>query len=222
MATVQAHKRALRKAVAIRTKSLSPTDVESQSRQIADRVLSSPWFQRSRTVSCYLSMPTGEVDTAPLVHEILRLGKALFVPKIDVSTAGRMDLLRVYGEEDLASMPSGVWGIKEPTTHWREGPRAGAMDDSNDLLDLILVPGVAFDPSLARLGHGKGYYDRYITSYAAHAASKSAPRPLLVALSLREQLLESGAVPMSEHDWKMDFIVGPDGTLGNVGDEAIH
>ena len=94
----------------------------------------------------------------------------------------------------------------------------------------VLIPlaaGVAFDPSLSRLGHGKGYYDRFITAYTA---SHGAQKPLLgifygiiswlqltatlVALALREQILEPGAVPMTDHDWKMDAVVGPDEILG--------
>ena len=77
---------------------------------------------------------------------------------------------------------------------------------------------------MSRLGHGKGYYDRFITSYTA-----SRLRPLLgshadlslfhyflttilVALALRQQIID-GEVPMGEHDWKMDMIVGPDGII---------
>jgi hypothetical protein len=81
----------------------------------------------------------------------------LFVPKIDTETDGRMDLLQIYNEEDLDSLPSGVWGIKEPD-RLRDGRlRASGMTlkavDSNktytkfhstasDLgLDMILLPG---------------------------------------------------------------------------------
>jgi 5-formyltetrahydrofolate cyclo-ligase len=117
-------------------------------------------------------------------------------------------------------------------------------------LDLILLPGdytvmlfwietdvlqgVAFDRSLSRLGHGKGYYDRFISSYVASGRA----RPLLgvssgcaflvcpsilksiilfptVALALREQVLDAGHVPMGEHDWKMDMIITPDEIIGS-------
>lgn len=84
------------------------------------------------------------------------------------------------------------------------------------------MAGVAFDSSLSRLGHGKGYYDHFISSYVA--ASRR-PRPLLgslllrslnivltqllVALSLQQQLLEAGQVPTTDHDEKVDMIVTP-------------
>ncbi|KAH9833197.1 5-formyltetrahydrofolate cyclo-ligase [Rhodofomes roseus] len=213
MSTLQAQKKALRKAMATRLRSLPVSDVQQQSRMIADRVLASPHFARSQCVSCYLSMPSGEVDTTSLVSAILRSGKTLFVPKIDTARDGAMDFLQVYGEEDLRSFPSGTWGIKEPTYEWNGVQRRSAMDDGTEL-DLILLPGVAFDRSMLRLGHGKGYYDRFLSSHTAAKSAKGQRKPLLVALALREQILEAGQVPTAPHDWTMDVIVGPDGLLG--------
>ena len=45
-------------------------------------------------------------------------GKDLFVPKIDKSSARRMDIMKIYDRDDLTSLPSGVWGIKEPDDNW--------------------------------------------------------------------------------------------------------
>jgi len=153
-------------------------------------------------------MPTGEVDTSSLVSEILTARKTLYVPRIDRTVPNQMSLLQIYNSEDLQSLPSGTWGIKEPGVEWEGRRRMNVLDDECEGLDLILVPGVAFDGSLSRLGHGKGYYDRFITNYAAKR-----PRPLLVALALRQQIID-GEVPMGEHDWKMDMVVGPDGIIG--------
>ncbi|KAG6841046.1 hypothetical protein C0991_002354 [Blastosporella zonata] len=210
MATaLKAQKRALRKALSATLKSLSSSAIQEQSQAVTARVLTLPAFQRSKSISCYLSMPSGELDTAVLISEILGHGKSLLVPKIDTSKDGHMDFLKVYGMEDLESFPSGLWGIKEPGSHWQGSPRQTALDTTADDLDIILVPGVAFDHSFSRLGHGKGYYDRFIASYS----STGRPRPLLVALALREQLMEGSAVPVGNHDWGMDVIVTPDQIL---------
>jgi len=182
--------------------------ISSTARAVAAQILSSKFFRESKTVSCYLSMQ-GEVDTTPIVSEILRSGKTLFVPKIDKTTEGRMVLLRVYDEDDQGALPSGVWGIKEPLDTWNGKPRLNALDAG---VDVILVPGVAFDRSLSRLGHGKGYYDRFLSSYVASMGSP----PLLVALALREQVLDAGKIPTGENDWKMDMIVTADGVLDEV------
>lgn len=51
------------------------------------------------------------------------LGKNLFVPKVDATLPGGMDMLRIYDDEDLRSLPSKLWGIKEPTYQFRDTPR---------------------------------------------------------------------------------------------------
>lgn len=201
------NKRALRKTITTTLRGLSQSDIQSQSQAIAEKVLSLPAFQQCKTVSCYLSMPAAEVQTTSLILNILGgLGKTLFVPSI-TSSDGNMDFVRVYTEEDYRSFPSGLWGIPEPTPEWSSKKRQSIFDADCNNLDLILVPGVAFDQSLSRLGHGKGYYDRFITSYSS---STGRSKPLLVALALEQQLLEHGQVPMFDHDWKMDMIITPD------------
>lgn len=217
MATLQANKKLLRKSVSAVLRTLTASEIQQQSEQVLRRLLDAPFFQSSRSVSCYLSMPTGELDTSSLVTEIIRAGKTLFVPKIDKTVDGRMDFLKVHGEADLAAFPAGLWGIREPDYVWQGTQRQNALDTSSGGLDLILLPAVAFDHSFSRLGHGKGYYDRFITRYAAAHGGR---RPLLVGLALREQILDAGKIPMGEHDWKVDAIVGPDGILGAPGEPA--
>jgi 5-formyltetrahydrofolate cyclo-ligase len=107
---------------------------------------------------------------------------------------------------------------------------------SNSLLQLWkryglrTAEGVAFDRSLSRIGHGKGYYDRFISRYV----DSGRQRPLLglfsqfapythayrnthfsVAVALREQVLDVGVGPFGDNDWKMDIIVSPDETIGD-------
>lgn len=149
-------------------------------RAVAAHVTSSPFFARSRTLSCYLSKPSGELDTDTLILSILQSGerlvpdvplqrmfehaqdKALFVPRIE-SIDGQMDFVRLYDDNDLSSLPSGMWGIKEPGRDWQgQGRSSGTcgrtmnrnftgiitdmhlnevMDASCEPLDLILLPG---------------------------------------------------------------------------------
>jgi 5-formyltetrahydrofolate cyclo-ligase len=77
-------------------------------------------------------------------------------------------------------------------------------------LDLILLPGVAFDASGARLGHGKGFYDNFIRRVRERHCQLGLPQPTLAALALDEQVLEEmGAVPMTELDERVDLVVTP-------------
>lgn len=59
-------------------------------------------------------------------------GKTLFVPRLDPILKGRMDFLRVYGEDDLASFPAGLWGIREPEEHYQGGRRQSGLYCSQD------------------------------------------------------------------------------------------
>ncbi|KAI0310874.1 hypothetical protein OF83DRAFT_1178120 [Amylostereum chailletii] len=206
----QTHKHALRKTISGALRALSQSDIESQSHQIAERIIAAPWFHRARVLSCYLSMPSAEANTWTLVPSILRAGKTLYAPKIDPSASGRMDFLRIRDENDLERLESGLWGIREPRYLLPDGlRRENAMDATSPQLDVILVPGVAFDRAFSRLGHGKGYYDRFITAYTASKA-----RPLL-GIALREQMVALDRIPMDDHDWRMDVIVSPDEVVEN-------
>jgi len=82
---------------------------------------------------------------------------------------------------------------------------------------MIILPGVAFDRVLHRLGHGKGYYDSFIASYVASGR----PKPLLVAIGLREQLLpKDQLVPHTSYDWDVDILITPDATITRPSDKA--
>ncbi|KAH9172159.1 5-formyltetrahydrofolate cyclo-ligase [Lactarius sanguifluus] len=209
-ASLTSKKRALRRSISSTLHALSQDETRIQSHAITGRVLSAPWFSQATTISCYLSMPTGEVDTSAVTEAILASGKNLFVPKVGTTLPGGMDFLRVHNEEDLRSLPDGVWGIKEPQFQYRDAPRTKATDEDGAPLDVILIPGVAFDRSLARLGHGKGYYDRFLTSYTSLASARRTTKPLFVGLALREQVLAAGEVPVGANDVQVDMVVTPD------------
>lgn len=185
-------------------------------------VLSLPSFQRAHTVSVYLSMPVAEVDTWELCRRVLRNGKQLYIPRFSTLPPGAtasdsthkftpdMRMLRVM---DIPELDTGLtynkWGIAEPPPTLADGtPREDPHDISSGGtgLDLIILPGVAFDVHGGRLGHGKGYYDRYV--HKTRAMQPASP-PATIALALREQIVE--AVPRDAADEPCDTLVTPDG-----------
>ncbi|KAI0370574.1 5-formyltetrahydrofolate cyclo-ligase [Pilatotrama ljubarskyi] len=211
--TLTKQKGALRKAMRATLANLTSDEIQAQSRQITRTLLALPEFQQSKNVSCFLSMPAGEVDTSAVVSAVFDAGKTLYVPKMLDKDRGIMDFLQIFGEDDLRTLPSGQWGIREPDELVKGKRRPSALSGSAEPLDLIVMPGMAFDQSLSRLGYGKGFYDRFLSSYAAALHGRQQARPRLVALALREQILEAGEVPVGEADWKVDVIIGPDGIV---------
>ncbi|THU84336.1 hypothetical protein K435DRAFT_687700, partial [Dendrothele bispora CBS 962.96] len=162
----------------------------------------------------YLNMLTGELDTLPIVKEILKSGaffkKPSLSPKLTSVWKGKMDFLQVYDQDDLQLLPAGIWGIREPGAEYNDVKRTNGTSLRTDTYNL------AFDRSMVKFGHGKGYYDRYITSYNATGPASFAWYLLLLAL--REQLLDNatstnGLVLKGEYDWTMDIIITPDEVL---------
>ena len=131
--------------------SLTPEYRRAASREITRRILALSSWARAKTVMAYWSLPE-EPDTRELMETALREGKTLLLPRC--LDAGRMAALPV---KDLAGVKHGTLGIPEPemTADGTEIPEP----------DLILVPCMAAAPNGVRLGHGAGYYDRFLAGH---------------------------------------------------------
>lgn len=166
-------------------------------------------------------MPGGEIQTEPIVRHALSAGKKVFVPYLHKlqnpppdTSKSVMDMVDLRSLTDYETLERDSWGI--PTID------AGTVDErehvltrGSERLDLILMPGVAFDVDpksgfIKRLGHGKGFYDYFLHRYReVHGSQVEEPSKtpgtdvLLYGLALKEQYLnsESGvSVPVGEHD----------------------
>lgn len=136
-------------------------------------------FQQASSIALYHAIP-GEVQTAPFIEKWHRK-KQLFLP---VVTGDDLRLVHYTGEN---SLKPGAFGILEPTTTDRH--------DTENEIDLIIVPGVAFDHQGNRLGRGKGFYDRLLSSL---------PVPT-IGICYGFQLKET--IPVEPFDRKMDWII---------------
>lgn len=138
-----------------------------------------PEYQNAKRISVYLSMPSGEISTRGIVHDALEQGKQVFIPytyKLSSPQEGQpksvMDMLELHSLTDYESFQPDSWGIPTPSQasiSSRENSFGGigVTEGSADLaqgrgLDLIVMPGMAFDASFGRLGHGKGFYDYFL------------------------------------------------------------
>lgn len=140
-------------------------------------------------------MPKAEISTRNIVLHALQQKKKVFVPftyKITPSspngTKDVMDLVALHSQEDYESLQIDAWGIPTPSKEsiWERNTCLG--DDEITLqqtsryepghvhLDMIIMPGMAFDRKLSRLGHGKGFYDYFLQRYQQSKAANQAAR----------------------------------------------
>ena len=178
---VRAEKQRIRQEAKIISEGLTPEYRREASREITRQVLALPEWKKAATVMAYWSLPT-EPDTRELMETALREGKTLLLPRC--LDAGRMAALPV---KDLAEARPGTLGIPEPPF-----PEEGTGIPEPDL---ILVPCMTAAPNGIRLGHGAGYYDRFL---AEHTGEK-------VCLCFRA-LLRSD-LPAEDTDIPVDFVI---------------
>lgn len=162
-------------------------DKDGVSQQVMARVMQLPEYQRAKTVMFYVDVRT-EVRTRQALPEALASGKRVVIP---YCVDGELELFHL---ESMDELELGMYRILEPKAELRS---VAAKRTPVEELDLILVPGVAFDRRGGRTGHGKGYYDKLLE----HALSATP----LVALAFECQLFPE--IPMQDHDIFMDKVV---------------
>lgn len=155
--------------------------IKQESTCLIEKLAAHPLFQKSQVVMLYCSLPD-EVDTHALISQYSQ-SKTVLLPVV----CGNDILLKVY--KGLDDMQIGAYGIQEPVGHDYE---------EFESIDLIVVPGMAFDRQGNRLGRGKGYYDRFLSDKRLSKAYK-------MGLCFSCQLLDE--VPTDENDVKMDEVI---------------
>jgi 5-formyltetrahydrofolate cyclo-ligase len=144
-------------------------------------------YKKATGIGAFASLP-GEINTYPLLEGVLKSEKKLYLPRV----AKEKDHFEFYPVSDLKSLVPGLFGIREPT-----GPHPASWEE----LDLVLVPGLAFDHQGNRLGFGKGYYDRALPHLRKNALS--------VGLAFSFQILEK--VPVESNDIPMKALLSERG-----------
>ena len=163
------------------------TNKDEVSQAIVDRFMQLPEYQQAQTVMFYVDVRT-EVRTRQALPAALTSGKRIVIP---YCVEGELELFHL---ESMDELELGMYRILEPKAELR-----GILAKRTPVeeLDLVMVPGVAFDRRGGRTGHGKGYYDKLLE----HALSKTP----LIALAFECQLFPE--IPMQEHDIFMDKVV---------------
>jgi 5-formyltetrahydrofolate cyclo-ligase len=173
-------------------------------------------------------MPAAEIQTDAIVRHALSAGKQVFIPYLHKSplqtpdTPTRvMDMVLLKGLQDYEGLKRDKWGIPsvDPETvaqRQRILGRPDAHHSELSTLDLMLLPGVAFDfdatESVRRLGHGKGFYDFFLNRYLARQGLRADDDSSLqlYGLALTEQLLDPAAgeeVPTGPLDRRLHGLI---------------
>ena len=184
MKAIAEAKRELRRQVLACRDALSPDTRQAASRQICHRVAESPEFRRAATALLFASFGS-EVSTAPLLEAALAQGKRVVLPRVNPATR-ELELREVRNLTD--DLVLGQWGIPEPIPGRCPEVPLGTVD-------FVLVPGVAFDRRLRRLGYGGGYYDRVLAE----------TRGVAIALAFDVQLVPE--VPTDDHDLHVPVLI---------------
>ena len=148
-------KKELRQTVLNQMKKLSGKEKEQADSWLTQRLLSSAAYQKAQVIATYLSMPH-EVSTAAFIKQAQLDGKRVLVPK--TYGQGRM----IFVDYDESRLQKSSFGLMEPTSE--------EVVEKTEI-DLIHVPGVAFNSQGFRIGYGGGYYDRYLDDYEGTSVS---------------------------------------------------
>ena len=177
----------LRKKAIEKRKNLSVADRITADKKIQENLFSLFEFNSANTIMFYVSTKS-EVHTHNLIIESQRQGKQIAVPLVDYET-GEMSVSFL---EDFHEHLEEKNGILEPKEEFVK------LIDS-DKIDLIIVPGIAFDERGERLGYGKGFYDKYLQ----HCENK--PR---IGIAYEVQIVPE--IPSEPHDIRVTKIVTED------------
>jgi len=192
-------KDAIRNLMRAQRDALTPLRIRQASARIQRTVMKLPEWAAARRVCMYLALPT-EAQTWALLTACWKTGKQVWVPAYR-KTVRRYDLARLRPDDPVQA---GHWAVPEPTRpRWAtpKGMTPNRVTPNRVMparVDLVVTPGVAFDRSGGRVGHGRGHYDRLLAGTALHQAFK-------VGLALECQMVER--VPMNAQDIRLDAVV---------------
>ena len=164
-----------------RRNALDAKEIAKRSRLAQELLLESKEFKSAKTVAAYHAFGS-EARTDMIIEQAGALGKKVALPSVEGES------LAFYELSSGKYLVKGRFGIMEPLPY---GPV--------DRIDLLIVPGVAFDKKGYRLGYGKGYYDKFLARKKIFA----------IGLGYSFQLL--GRLPKGKYDKKLDAVATEDG-----------
>lgn len=149
--TNKLNKNKLRKEILTIRDSLSKKEREKAAILLTERICGHQWFYLSDTILAFVSYGS-EIDTTEIIQEALKLGKKVYVPKVEGED------MHFYRINALSELVEGYKGIQEPSGE----SECFVYNAEAAETVLVLMPGAVFDLNRNRIGYGKGFYDRYL------------------------------------------------------------
>jgi 5-formyltetrahydrofolate cyclo-ligase len=174
----------IRKSVIEKRDSITIDIKKEWDERILKKLIDNKSYEDSLVLFTFVSFGS-EVDTHKIISYALNDGKIVYVPKIKSKDKG----IEIFRINTLSDLKPGYFNILEPL----ENCPVGNIKD----IDLILMPGIAFDRNGGRIGYGAGFYDRFLTNI-----NSDVPK---LALAYQFQVLDE--VPITEFDVKIDGII---------------
>ena len=182
--SVSIEKSALRKHLLEKRDATSAELRDIASERIHENLKKNSSFIDAKNIACY--SPIGsEVNTHDIMLNILEQGKNLLLPRIID------DNIQFYIVTNLEKLEKGSFEIMEPKDSCERAKK----------IDCVLIPTVGASKLGVRLGYGKGYYDRFLSSTDA----------VKISVTYSKQIVKS--IPSDSHDIKIDWIVTEDGNV---------
>jgi 5-formyltetrahydrofolate cyclo-ligase len=161
---------------------LNSQEIAKRSKTIQEFVINTKEFQQAKVVGAYFAIGS-EVMTELIIGHAKMLGKKIALPRVE------KDKIRFYELPLANTLVKGKFGVMEPPPY-----------EPIDKIDILAVPGVAFDKKGNRLGYGKGFYDRLLAGKRTEFS---------IGLAYSFQLVEN--LPYDRYDERLDAIASEDG-----------
>ncbi len=148
---MNSEKESIRKIILEKRLSLLPEEISRLSEMIQSRILKTALWKKCERLGLYHSTKN-EVETNLLFMKALEAGSSVYFPRVEQG-------IQFYEVNEPSDLEKGAWGILEPKHSCTPLPKI-------EKLDLLIVPGLAFDKTCHRLGYGRGFYDVVLEAYA--------------------------------------------------------
>lgn len=157
---------------------------EQKTEEITKKFINTTQFKNAEIIAIYKSF-SSEVSTEEIIKYALKSGKKIALPRVNKS---KLDFYEIKSIDE--KLIKSNFGIEEPIENSKT-----FVDKQK--IDLVVVPGLAFDKEKNRLGYGGGFYDRFLAGINA----------LKIGICFDEQLLKNETLPVKETDVKLDIII---------------